>query len=262
MTSTSAGICPRCGFPLKRKGAGRPPVWCSQRCRRAAYEERRAAATGAVGLEVIDRVEIVDHSLNECVDRVLVSSTACRNVLQALARMVDDGTITPYGRCGGAAGRRMRPKSRSRPQAAWVMSLTTMSGAIESALVKPERDDHGCCDDHDEPVHICDVLGDSTWDRHRGAPLSRWIRNCHIGSSSRWAGWFEAEPIPLDDAFAEWGDSRYLRRISELTRVALRGLAELGDEIERPLRRKELPSQERTASRSTRSDTTLSTRRC
>ena len=198
-----------------------------------------------------------------------------------------------------------------------------MSGAIESALVKPERDDHGCCDDHDEPVHICDVLGDSTWDRHRGAPLSRWIRNCHIGSSSRWAGWFEAEPIPLDDAFAEWGDSRYvrlrltgavrladtlnqlhvlpsvldeskhywqgpdeidklmrswgwlanhpeanlvtlryLRRISELTRVALRGLAELGDEIERPLRRKELPSQERTASRSTRSDTTLSTRRC
>ena len=100
MTSTSAGICPRCGSPLKRKGAGRPPVWCSQRCRRAAYEERRAAAAGAIGLEVIDRVEIVDHSLNECVDRVLVSSTACRNVLQALARMVDDGTITPYGRWG------------------------------------------------------------------------------------------------------------------------------------------------------------------
>lgn len=100
MTKTSNGVCPRCGSPLKRRDTGRPPVWCSQRCRRAAYEERRAAAAGAIGLEVIDRVETVDHSFNECVACVLDSSTACRNVLQALVRMVDDGTITPYGRWG------------------------------------------------------------------------------------------------------------------------------------------------------------------
>lgn len=100
MTNASSWACPRCGSPLKRRSTGRPPIWCSQRCRRAAYEERRAAATGAIGLEVIDRVETVDHSLNECAARVLDSSTACRNVLQVLARMIADGTITPYGRWG------------------------------------------------------------------------------------------------------------------------------------------------------------------
>lgn len=49
--------CPRCGatIPPKLGGAGRPRVWCSQACRRAAYEERRAARSGAIAVELRDR---------------------------------------------------------------------------------------------------------------------------------------------------------------------------------------------------------------
>ncbi|MEX5257888.1 hypothetical protein [Kocuria arenosa] len=36
--------CPWCGDPIQqRPGRGRPPVYCSTRCRRYAYEQRRAA---------------------------------------------------------------------------------------------------------------------------------------------------------------------------------------------------------------------------
>ena len=52
--------CPRCGETLPAPPAsprpGRPPTWCSQRCRRAAYEERRAAANGAIAV----RTEIIE----------------------------------------------------------------------------------------------------------------------------------------------------------------------------------------------------------
>jgi hypothetical protein len=78
---------------------GRPPLWCSQRCRRAAYEERRAANNGAVGV----RIEIRDKPVERIVERVRVetmiaaptaaeaaaivlrSPRACRTVLEALA---------------------------------------------------------------------------------------------------------------------------------------------------------------------------------
>lgn len=36
------------------RGVGRPREWCSQRCRRAAYEERRAAANGAIAIEQVE----------------------------------------------------------------------------------------------------------------------------------------------------------------------------------------------------------------
>jgi hypothetical protein len=37
----------------RRRGGGRPPKWCSQRWRRAAYEERRAAAAGVLAIEFV-----------------------------------------------------------------------------------------------------------------------------------------------------------------------------------------------------------------
>lgn len=99
--------CPRCGEALPPPPAsprpGRPPTWCSQRCRRAAYEERRAAANGAIAV----RTEIVEKPVERIVERiriekqveirtkyltaaeaaqvVLGSPRACATVLEALA---------------------------------------------------------------------------------------------------------------------------------------------------------------------------------
>jgi hypothetical protein len=87
---------------------GRPSVWCSQQCRRAAYEERRAAKTGAVAV----RVEIVEKAVDRIVERVqietkqiesspaeaarivLKSPRACRTILEALAAEADSGHLT------------------------------------------------------------------------------------------------------------------------------------------------------------------------
>src|SRR5688572_3138741 len=79
--------CPRCGEPIARKQRGRPAKWCSQRCRRAAYEERRAAARGVMAIELVQAAPVVrDHDLGECVARVAASPTACRRLLQAMTR--------------------------------------------------------------------------------------------------------------------------------------------------------------------------------
>lgn len=86
--------CPRCGRPVSHKATGRPATWCSQVCRRAAYEERRAAASGAVALQVLDRVDTVEHDLTECMHRVAASPSACRRVLQALTKHARDGVLT------------------------------------------------------------------------------------------------------------------------------------------------------------------------
>ena len=63
---------------------GRPRKWCSQACRRAAYEERRAAANGAIAIQVVESVTVGEHDLDECVRRVLDSPAACRHVLRGL----------------------------------------------------------------------------------------------------------------------------------------------------------------------------------
>ena len=91
--------CPRCGSPVPIYIGGRRPVWCSQNCRRAAYEERRAARNGAIGLEVIQRIEHIErvkeleHDINECVERVKGSPTACAKVLRELSALVRSGEI-------------------------------------------------------------------------------------------------------------------------------------------------------------------------
>ena len=86
---------------------GRPSVWCSQQCRRAAYEERRAAKNGAVSV----RVEVVEKPIERIVERVRIetrevhsspaeaaqivlrSPRACRTVLESLAAEADSGRL-------------------------------------------------------------------------------------------------------------------------------------------------------------------------
>jgi len=70
------------------RSTGRPATWCSDPCKRAAYEERRAAANGAIAVKIVEKVVMQDaHGLHECANRVLESPTACRRVLDRLTEL-------------------------------------------------------------------------------------------------------------------------------------------------------------------------------
>ncbi len=74
---------------------GRPAVWCSDRCKRAAYEERRAAANGAIAVKLVEKVVVQDaHDLHECASRVMESPAGCRRVLDHLASLAGEGRLT------------------------------------------------------------------------------------------------------------------------------------------------------------------------
>jgi len=87
-----ADSCPRCGRPVEWAGRGRRPFWCSQVCRRAAYEERRAAGSEAIAIRVVEREKVTERvrtqlrepTVAECVERVLASARACREVVNGL----------------------------------------------------------------------------------------------------------------------------------------------------------------------------------
>lgn len=120
----AAKQCPRCGEALPPPPAsprpGRPPTWCSQRCRRAAYEERRAAANGAIAV----RTEIIEKPVERIVERVRIekqvevrtkyltaaeaaqvvlgSPRACATVLETLAAETREGRGDRYWMYGYA----------------------------------------------------------------------------------------------------------------------------------------------------------------
>jgi endogenous inhibitor of DNA gyrase (YacG/DUF329 family) len=94
--------CPRCGQPTSWAGVGRKPLWCSQPCRRAAYEERRAAASGAIAVRVVEAPErpaaapkpVKDSELlADAVRRVLGSPRACREVVEGLGAYARSGVL-------------------------------------------------------------------------------------------------------------------------------------------------------------------------
>jgi hypothetical protein len=90
---TTSGTCLRCGAAWVGRPGGRPRKWCSQRCRRAAYEERRAAAAGAIAIrEVVRQGRDEDHGLTTCALRVADSPAACRRVIRSLDRLVRAGS--------------------------------------------------------------------------------------------------------------------------------------------------------------------------
>lgn len=77
-----------------RRPTGRPATWCSDRCKRAAYEERRAAANGAIAVRIVEKVVEKDaHVINECANRVMDSPVACRRVLDHLAELAHSGQL-------------------------------------------------------------------------------------------------------------------------------------------------------------------------
>lgn len=111
MTESDTRRCPRCGAETASQAGpsrrGRPPVWCSQRCRRAAYEERRAATNGAVAI----RIETIEKPVEKVIVRVRTetqkvavtpaeaaeivkrSPRACRAILEFLAAEADAGRL-------------------------------------------------------------------------------------------------------------------------------------------------------------------------
>ena len=85
--------CPRCGAIIHEvwpRPAGRPRRWCSPRCRRAASEERRAAANGAIAVEYLQ----VERTLDDQVRAVLESPAACRRIIRDLRERAENGQLS------------------------------------------------------------------------------------------------------------------------------------------------------------------------
>lgn len=93
--------CARCGTKLSEvKSTGRPRLYCSPACRKAAYEDRRAHRDGAVKVQVVEklvtevrerRIE-VPHPRSDCVDAVLADDDLMVSVIWTLTALVKDHT--------------------------------------------------------------------------------------------------------------------------------------------------------------------------
>ena len=97
--------CARCGTKLKEvRSTGRPRLYCSPACRKAAYEDRRAHRDGAVKVQVVERVvtEVrerrvdVPHPRIDCIKSVLADDDAMIRVIWTLAVLVQDHSRKEY----------------------------------------------------------------------------------------------------------------------------------------------------------------------
>jgi hypothetical protein len=79
-----AAPAPGAARPWVGRRSGRPRKWCSQKCRRAVYEERRASAAGAIAVRDVEVTLLSDHDLSTCAQRVTESPTAMKRVLRSL----------------------------------------------------------------------------------------------------------------------------------------------------------------------------------
>ena len=107
-TDRGAVTCAWCGASVTVAKRGRVPKWCSATCRHRAWEQRRAAASGLVAIEVVERPVEVVRTVTK-VERVVVdvprtvSPTSTREwaaQLEDLADQLDRGRI--YDRDVGA----------------------------------------------------------------------------------------------------------------------------------------------------------------
>lgn len=97
--------CARCGSKLRDvKPTGRPRIYCSPACRKAAYEDRRAHRDGAVKVQVVERVVTdvrerridVPHPRIDCIKSVLADDDAMIRTIWTLAVLVQDRTRKEY----------------------------------------------------------------------------------------------------------------------------------------------------------------------
>ena len=99
--------CARCGGKLEDvKATGRPRIYCSPACRKAAYEDRRAHRDGAVQVQVVERcvtevrerVVEVPHRRIDCIKAVLADDDAMIRVIWTLTVLVRDPSRKAYNR--------------------------------------------------------------------------------------------------------------------------------------------------------------------
>ena len=97
--------CARCGTKLKEvRSTGRPRLYCSPACRKAAYEDRRAHRDGAVKVQVVEKVvtEVrerrieVPHPRSDCINAVLADDDLMVSVIWTLTALVRDRTRKVY----------------------------------------------------------------------------------------------------------------------------------------------------------------------
>lgn len=93
--------CARCGGKLQDvKPTGRPRVYCTPACRKAAYEDRRAHRDGAVKVQIVERrvTEVREreietpHPRSDCVKAVLADENEMLAVIWTLTVLVQDHT--------------------------------------------------------------------------------------------------------------------------------------------------------------------------
>jgi hypothetical protein len=53
---TAATACGWCGGGITQRASGPIPKWCSDTCRKRAWEQKRAAASGRSAVEIVERV--------------------------------------------------------------------------------------------------------------------------------------------------------------------------------------------------------------
>ena len=110
--SRGGRTCPQCGGAVHYRGVGRPPVWCSSRCRNDAALTRRGARLGGIEVRLIE-VEVrprrrtkravigsrneprrrTTQTEGEAVRTVLASPELVGSVLSGLERMRLSGTL-------------------------------------------------------------------------------------------------------------------------------------------------------------------------
>lgn len=100
-------VCARCGTKLESpKTTGRPRVYCSSACRKAAYDDRRSGNKDAAKVQVVEQVitEVrerrVDttHPRKDCIDAVFADEKARVDVIWTLIDRVrdpEDPVFTP-----------------------------------------------------------------------------------------------------------------------------------------------------------------------
>lgn len=88
MSRPTTMTCRWCNATFRPKPAGRLPRWCSARCRRRAWEQKRAAESGLVAVEFV-RETVVKQRGRERQPR----GTEWADLLAHLARQVDDGRV-------------------------------------------------------------------------------------------------------------------------------------------------------------------------
>jgi hypothetical protein len=140
-TKQPLGACVRCGTTLPASAStGRPRLYCTPACRKAAYEDRRAGRPEAVKIKLVDRVitqtvERVEHRPHPpraCVTTVLADPALTRRVLIGLSKQIGSKQITPADRA--------------------FKGLTTSVDYLSQALTRAANHHGGTQDGHkDEP---------------------------------------------------------------------------------------------------------------